>query len=194
MPTTPDFPVYGLDASWTGERWLEQWDWVTGSEGTPIDNLLWKVSLRHGPVEGGPGEDGPVDRRPTVVVTTVPKQPRIQISPRSWTAPAGLNDAAGSAFLGLISRRAPTGASRVAWLREQLDGWLRPGLPLQDEWVPTTVAVDGVQRPFLLLVRDSCWAAVGETGDVAVGLWGDQVELADLGLVPVDAGQLPRQD
>lgn len=169
LPERPDFPVYGLAASFPGQRWLEVWN--TASAGA-ADGSLWHVNLGH----GDPHHDGPI-----LVTITDAKLPQRQIGPRLWAGPSGTSDAALGALQGMIHLAYPADSAGVRpnafWDEADQIGQLADHLH-GPNWDTTTAMVDETAVTFHIRARNGAWAAVADLGQVAVGAYGHSLQLS----------------
>lgn len=178
LPHQPDFPVYGLDSSFHGRRWLDMWNQLGGNRSAmPLAN----VNLGH----GDPDHHGPV-----LVTITDAKLPQHQTDQGLRVGPTGVTDAALGALLGMVHLAFPDDdaevrpaafreeANRLGELSNQLDG---------PEWSDVTAVVDRSSMVFHLRVRNDAWAAAADLGPVAVGAYGRGLQLTDYRLEPVES-------
>lgn len=177
LPHRPDFPVYGLDSSFHGRRWLDVWNQLGGNDSaTPLAN----VNLGH----GAPYHHGPV-----LVTITEAKLSQRRTGRSLWIGPTGVTDAALGALLGMVHVAFPADdaevrpaafweeVNRLGELSNQLDG---------PEWSDATAVVDGSSVTFRLRVRNGAWAAAADLGHVAVGAYGRGLQLTEYPLVPAE--------
>ncbi|NUR29391.1 MAG: hypothetical protein HOV67_00525 [Kribbellaceae bacterium] len=166
----PQFPVYGLDASFNGPRSIDGWNRADG----PDEGPLWYVSLLH----------GGVDRSHVVVITDakLPPSPR-DSQGQAFRESTGIVDAA----LLALSAMASSADEDAATARELGDLHHLAQSVGGDGWTPEVCLID--ERPVSVSVcrLPRQWVAAVDVGQVAVGLYGAGIELAEIALHPVNA-------
>jgi hypothetical protein len=144
IPPSPpvDFPVYGLDASWTGPRWLASYGYAIG------DPVTW-VSLGHLARDGA-----------SVVFVQSFSLPRIDV----WEGPSGqppLQHVAFDAATVLINVTLPVqSAARPDGLLRTLAGYADERSRECAQWPPVCWVVDGTAVAANVLRFAGGWAAV----------------------------------
>ncbi|WP_431951029.1 hypothetical protein [Actinacidiphila sp. bgisy167] len=178
-----DFPWYGLDEAFTGERWL-------APVGLNADGTVEHGSTGHGDEPSVKVEPTPGNRR-FVVVVTVPERPLRQTSDGTGVLEAtSVATAAWLAGSGLLSCTWPTRMERhlrqdwleqqtaIAWdLADHLDG---------SAWSALTLPVDGVPTPFHYRESEYGWVLAGSARGVHLGAFGQGMSAYGLGLAQVE--------
>lgn len=171
------FPWYGLDAAFTGQRWLMR-------VGTSADGTVEHGSVGHGDEPSrrlGMRES----RRFTVVVTVAHCPMRPSADGTGVLEATSVGSAAWLAGSGLLSSAWPVGLDRslrqewieqqtmVAWeLADDLDG---PG------WSTLTLPVDGKPAPFHYRESEYGWVLAGQGRGVHIGAYGRGMSAYSLG-------------
>jgi hypothetical protein len=176
-----DFPWYGLDAGWTGKRWLMQ-------VGAVADTEVDYGSLGHGdePTRQYEGTD---TRRFAAVVTVARRPGRRSADGMGTLEATSASSAAWLAGSGLLTASWPGQMDRalrqdwldqqtsIAWdLADDLDG---PG------WSSLTLPVDGIPQPFRYRESEYGWVLAGEAPGVLLGAFGRGISAYGLGFAPV---------
>ncbi len=175
-----DFPWYGLDEGWTGQRRLGAV--CEGGEGLEYGTLGHGVSPSR-----RPGDPTP---RKFVTVGTVARRERRRSRDGSGMLEAtSMASAASVAGVGLLSDTWQWELDRdmrqewveqqtyLAWeLADDLDG---------DGWTGLALPVDGVPNRFRYRESAYGWVMAGEAADVYVGVYGHGVSAYGLGLAAV---------
>ena len=179
VPVDPDFPVYGLDRSFTIPRWLNVWKWWQ----RPGDRL-WQVSLGHGDPDGD-----------HVIVTTDAKRPQEEVAHdrpgRHFVGPTSIHSVALASLVDAIPLAFPSGAPNQSSLEKsqalaevsQLAGNVEAPAWQQSEEV-TLVAGE----PVGFWVHDvgTVRVAVADLRQVAVGIVARGIPLADVAMEQVN--------
>jgi hypothetical protein len=153
LEQSPQFPVFGLSASFPGRRWLDGWTAQAGRRGA---SRLWQIDLGHHHLE----------RESTVVVVSDAK-----LRASSAGQPStGLRDAAARALRGAY---ALSGLSaNITALRGE-SARLESARPLDElGWIRFRTVVESQTREFVTRTVGLAWAAAVDLDDCAVGMYG----------------------
>ena len=165
------FPWYGLDAAFTGPRWLMQ-------VGTSADGSVEHGSIGHGdepPIRSEGNED---DRERFAVVVTVAANPVRRSPDGSGVLEAtSVSSAAWLAGVGLLSMTWPgqmDHALRDDWLEQQTEtAWVLADDLNGPDWAVLSLPVDGVATPFRYRESEYGWVMAGSTpSGVHLGAYG----------------------
>ena len=168
----PPFPVYGLDAGFRGSRSVDVWNRLGDGQTDP----LWYVALAH--------NSAPAD---FVVVVTDGKL----IAPRYTDAPTrqqtALHDVARLALLSVAST-AETSGDEIHDVPSPADIDTLVEAVGEPPWQSANFSVDTRVTIFWTYHVGEYTVACADIGDVAIGLYGRQVEklLSTTRLVPVN--------
>lgn len=183
-PSDLHFPLYGLSDTFTGERFLFQWERLFGMDRPAPNPVAW-VALVHRS-----------DTR-LLEVITFGKQP--------WTtfgqheSKVDLTSVAYQALfdhLQLVVTKMPLGEVRSKYQTEQLQVIQRLADDLSaPEWQPLSLVVAGVAKDALVYRQGGAWAAVVDLDEhLALGMRGIGIEPDENELVVVeDLGRYPSQ-
>lgn len=154
------FPVYGLDRSWTGRRWVGGW----GESGGNIDNL----ELAHGDAHD-------------------PNAPLVRVDTRRITAePQGLNVNLNTVEP-VVRRSMARSLVQHLWHETNIYLDATPSTFQSEDptgqWGAISLNVDGEFREFSSLQVGAKWVAMGKVGDALLGLEARNVETAEVRLV-----------
>ncbi|MGW3247667.1 hypothetical protein [Streptomyces sp. NPDC001070] len=177
-----DFPWYGLDEAFTGDRWL-------APIGLSADGTVEHGSTGHGDEPSVKVEPTPDNRRFVAVVTVADRPVRRSSDGTGVLEATSVASAAWLAGSGLLSCTWPTHMERhlrqnwldqqtaIAWdLADNLDG---PG------WSTLTLPVDGVPTPFHYRESEYGWVMAGSARGVHLGAFGRGMSAYGLGLAQV---------
>lgn len=177
-----DFPWYGLDEAFSGERWL-------APVGMNADGTVEHGSTGHGDEPSVKVEPTPDNRRFVVVVTVAERPVRRSSDGTGVLEATSVATAAWLAGSGLLSCTWPTQMERhlrqnwldqqtaIAWdLADSLEG---PG------WSALTLPVDGVPTPFHYRESEYGWVMAGSARGVHLGAFGRGTSAYGLGLAQV---------
>jgi len=154
------FPVYGLDGSWTGRRWLGGW----GKSGDNIEHL----ELAHGDAFD-------------------PKAPLVRVDTRRITAEReGLNLNTAEPQ---VRRSVARSLVQHLWHETNVYLDAIPSTFQSDDptsqWGAISLDVDGEFREFSWLQVEATWVALGKVEDALLGLEARNVEPAEVRLVMI---------
>ena len=171
--STPRLPVYGLDVTYSGRRYVDGWETIKPDQGSGPPSL-WHVDLGHGRVNG-----------PHILVITDAKLPGRSSSPNTMIGATGIGDAAVGAMLGAVQATFPDGP------RSRLTDYYFPPWEAEDQlagpdWQPEAVLVGGQEIIFHLRFVGHAWVAAADLGIVAVAMHGRGMRLTDFPLTPVN--------
>ncbi|MFB7288004.1 hypothetical protein [Actinacidiphila glaucinigra] len=177
-----DFPWYGLDEAFSGDRWL-------APVGMNADGTVEHGSTGHGDEPSVKVEPTPDNRRFVVVVTVAERPVRRSSDGTGVLEATSVATAAWLAGSGLLSCTWPTQMERhlrqnwldqqtaIAWdLADSLEG---PG------WSALTLPVDGVPTPFHYRESEYGWVMAGSARGVHLGAFGRGTSAYGLGLAQV---------
>ena len=155
-----DFPVYGMDDTWTGPRWLDHLD---GAAGEPLIG----VRLAHGPQLDLAEHPGP-----WATVVTMPR--------RRWPAECDRDPVSEVAFHAWLSRGLGSSSDVDQALSSAADhqdwataGWLLDGVPVEARLVPDHPDAHGM------------WAGFSAAADVFIVVVARGLQPADVRLTNV---------
>lgn len=176
-----DFPWYGLDAAWTGPRWLMQ-------VGASAQGTVDYGSIGHGDQQTRHYEA--TDSRRFVVVVTVARRPGRRSPDGTGTLDAtSASAAAWLAGSGLLSSTWPGQMDRTLrqdWLDQQTNlAWDLADDLGSPPWSALTLPVDDV--PTALRYRESeyGWVLAGDAPGVHLGAYGRGISAYGLGFAAV---------
>jgi hypothetical protein len=165
-----DFPWYGLDRAFTGQRWL-------GSVGASADGTVEHGSLGHGdePTLKADTAD-PEALRFAVVVTVAPRPLRRSADGTGVLEATSESSAAWLAGSGLLSCTWPSHMER-ALRQDWMDQQTATAWELADElagpgWSTLTLPVDGEPMPFHYRESEYGWVLAGSARGVHLGAYG----------------------
>jgi hypothetical protein len=177
-----DFPWYGLDEAFTGDRWL-------APIGLSADGTVEHGSTGHGDEPSVKVEPTPDNRRFVAVVTVADRPVRRSSDGTGVLEATSVASAAWLAGSGLLSCTWPTHMERhlrqnwldqqtaIAWdLADNLDG---------PDWSTLTLPVDGVPTPFHYRESEYGWVMAGSARGVHLGAFGRGMSAYGLGLAQV---------
>ena len=150
------FPVYGLDSSWIGRRWIGGWSGRSGNIG--------RLTLAHGDVQD---PTAPVVRVDTCPITAEPAhnfEPRVRrnmarsLVQHLWNETAVYSEATPSTF--------------------------RSDDPTR-QWDATSLDVNGKPTEFSFLPGGAKWVALGKVDDALLGISARNVELVQVRLTTI---------
>ncbi|MDX2854568.1 hypothetical protein [Actinacidiphila glaucinigra] len=177
-----DFPWYGLDEAFSGDRWL-------APVGMNADGTVEHGSTGHGDEPSVKVEPTPDNRRFVVVVTVAERPVRRSSDGTGVLDATSVATAAWLAGSGLLSCTWPTQMERHLrqnWLDQQTaiawdlaDGLEGPG------WSALTLPVDGVPTPFHYRESEYGWVMAGSARGVHLGAFGRGMSAYGLGLAQV---------
>ncbi len=165
LPYVPSYPVMGLDDTFSGRRWLGVWNFQPSHDGS---DLLLEVNLGHGDMPDSPW---------VMVCTDVNREGFDR--PEALSAHySGIHSAATGAIGPAISMspQLDVHAPFLEWA-ENLE---------EPPWQRREIRVEGEQVPCWVMQWQDIWSAVADLGAVSVGLCGQGVDLAEVGLEPVN--------
>jgi hypothetical protein len=172
-----DFPLFGLDADWSGRRWLST---VCTGPGDVIEY----VSLGHGD-EPNRRPDDPTPRRFATVVT-VPMRPRRHSGDGSTLEANSMSGVASIAGVGLLADSWPWQIDRDLrsdWLRQQTEiAWELADHLDGEHWDVLQVPLDRTPVPLYFRASDYGWVLAGEGPGVFLGAYGRGIDVCSLGL------------
>lgn len=169
------FPMYALDGSWRGPRWLGRLR--TDPDGTPLYAELGHGSPRYHQLHPAPSHVVGV-----VSVRTMP--PRYDLEGTSVGTAAF---AAAESLLWFASPVHLDSSVRDSWLLQQSDLAFELAFELDaDRWSTVELSLDGEPAKFRYRVTGYGWIAAGESREGFVGMYGRGVELDGLTLVNAD--------
>lgn len=172
LPHPLDFSVYGLDASFTGARWLDAWN-PAGPTTAAGDPWVTDVDLGH----------GSWDRSGDFVL--------VFNSKRRLGAESDVEQVLGNACVAMLHATAPRdadsrfwrdGAERVIALAQSQDG---------PEWRNLPVVVDGAMVPFKKTGSRETWVAGGVHEGTAIAMLVRGYDADAVRLEPADLSQYP---
>ncbi|MFJ6212842.1 hypothetical protein ACIQGZ_05845 [Streptomyces sp. NPDC092296] len=177
-----DFPWYGLDDGWTGNRWLMQVG--AGAEGT-VDY----GSVGHGDEPTARQYEGPDSRRFAVVVTVARRPGRRSADGTGVLEATSASSAAWLAGSGLLSATWPgqMGRSlRQDWLDQQTAiAWDLADDLAGPNWSSLSLPVGGRPQDFRYRESEYGWVLAGEAPGVLLGAYGRGVSAYALGFADI---------
>ncbi|MCK8679858.1 hypothetical protein [Streptomyces lichenis] len=179
------FPWYGLDAAFTGPRWLMQ-------VGTSADGTVQHGTTGHGEEPSiRPDGSGPDDERFTAVVTVAASPVRRTGDGTGVLDATSVSSAAWLAGSGLLAYTWPPQldhALRDDWLEQQTEAAFALADDLDGpEWTTLSLPVDGVPVPFHYRESEFGWVLAGTTaGGAHIGAYGRGMSAYGLGFAVVE--------
>lgn len=166
LPYVPSYPVMGLDATFSGKRWLDVWNF----QPSPHDgsDMLLEVTLGHGDVPDPPW---------VMMCTDVNLEgfDRPEALSRHYS---GIRSAATGAIGFAIAMSRELDTRTPIW--EWAEGLGEP------PWERSEVRVEGEKVPCWAMQWQDLWSAVADLGAVSVGVCGQGIDLAQVALEPVN--------
>jgi hypothetical protein len=165
-----DFPWYGLDAAFTGRRWL-------GTVGVSADGTVEHGSIGHGDEPSLKAEAADPEGQRFAVVVTVARRPGRRSADGTGVLEAtSVSSAAWLAGSGLLSCTWPTHMER-ALRQDWMDQQTATAWELADDlagpgWSTLTLPVDGEPTPFHYRESEYGWVMAGEARGVHLGAYG----------------------
>ncbi|NJQ00980.1 hypothetical protein [Streptomyces zingiberis] len=175
-----DFPWYGLDAAFTGPRWLCR-------VGTAADGTVEHGSTGHGEVPSYAGTEAEgSEPRFTVVVTVADRPVRSSADGTGTLEASSVSSAAWLAGSGLLSRTWPNQMEhslRDDWLEQQTAlAWELADDLEGPAWSVLSLPVDGTLVPFHYRESEYGWVLAGRAPDgVLLGAYGRGMSAYGLG-------------
>ncbi|MBT2472714.1 hypothetical protein J7E97_33910 [Streptomyces sp. ISL-66] len=166
-----DFPWYGLDAAFTGARWLMQ-------VGTGADGSVEHGSTGHGDEPSARGEIATGEKERFAVVVTVASNPLRRSGDGTGVLEAtSVSSAAWLAGSGLLAYSWPVQMDhtlRDDWLDQQTEAaWELADALDGEEWSTLSLPVDGEPTVFHYRESEFGWVLAGSTGSgVHLGAYG----------------------
>ncbi|WP_424215414.1 hypothetical protein ACN20G_07525 [Streptomyces sp. BI20] len=166
-----EFPWYGLDAAFTGPRWLMQ-------VGTAADGSVEHGSTGHGDEPVVRAEQPGVERERFAVVVTVNGVPPRRSGDGTGVLEAtSVSSAAWLAGSGLLTVTWPAQMDHIRrdhWLDQQTEAaWELADDLAGPDWASLTLPVDGVPTPFHYRESEFGWVLAGTTAiGVHLGAYG----------------------
>jgi hypothetical protein len=175
-----DFSWYGLDAAFTGHRWLNP-------VGMSADGTVEHGSTGHGDEPSMKGDPAPGSRRFVVVVTVARRPGRRSADGTGVLEATSEATAAWLAGSGLLNRTWPVQMERALrqdWLDQQISiAWDLADNLAGPDWSALTLPVDGVAAEFRYRESEYGWVLAGSSADgVHLGAYGRGISAYGLGL------------
>jgi hypothetical protein len=179
------FPWYGLDAAFTGPRWLMQ-------VGTAADGTVEHGSIGHGdePSIKNEGTGEHAEERFAIVVTVAENPVRHSPDGTGVMEATSVSSAAWLAGVGLLSFTWPghmDHSLRDDWLEQQTEtAWVLADDLTSPDWSALSLPVDGAPTPFHYRESPFGWVLAGSTqAGVHVGAYGRGMSAYGLGFAVV---------
>ncbi|NBM16837.1 hypothetical protein [Streptomyces sp. GC420] len=179
------FPWYGLDAAFTGPRWLMQ-------VGTGADGTVEHGATGHGDEPSVKVETGTEERERFAVVVTVASNPVRRSGDGTGVLEAtSVSSAAWLAGSGLLSFTWPSQLDhslRDDWLDQQTEtAWELADDLEGPAWSRLSLPVDGVPMPFHYRETEFGWVLAGATpGGMPLGAYGRGLSAYGLGFAVIE--------
>lgn len=172
---TAGFPLYGLDGSWRGPRWL-------GRLRTDPDGIALYAELGH-----GNSREHQLQPVPSHVVGVLTVR---ELPPRSELEGTSVGTAAFAAAESLLTLASPVHLDtmiRDTWVDQQADLAFELSAELDaDRWTTLELPLDGEPAKFRYRKTGYGWIAAGESREGFIGLYGRDVEIELLTLATAD--------